>query len=312
MLINNINVNNRQDNPPVLSKVGLRVLFMQDGQYFDPYQISAVSIFKESLTFAPSSILDTEELISSSVSSYILMNFSNPSPFTSHESFNPSSYTGLGESKIYRLNLGEYVAVLDQVEDQSGTINLWGSNQTIANAVSNIGDYVDVWTVKMFAESKLETIFNYFTLTRGNIQTITEPIMFRTRNRLLNNVIQLGSKVDIKIATDLTIESNLNEEVKNTVRNSVIRSASVEISKLNNEINVPAKVTVSSFSDTEALTRITSNDTIVFTWDTDLIKTHEEALAGNLGSIKGVYTIQAKYNLFNERIVTPLMHLTVE
>lgn len=312
MLINNINVNNRQNNPPVLSKVGLRVLFMQDGQYFDPYEISAVSIFKESSTFSPSSILDSEELISSSVSSYILMNFHNPSPYPTDESFNVENYNGLGEDRIYKLGDGEYIVILDQVANQTGTVNLWGANQQIVNAVSTIGDYVDVWTVKMVAESKLETVFNYFTLTRGNFYTITEPVLFRTRNRLLSNSIVLGSKVDIKIATDLTVESALTEEVKNTIRDSVVRSASIEITKINSESNMPAKVVVSSFIDTANLTRITANDTIVFTWDTDLLKTHPEIFSGNLGSLKGMYAIQAKYNLFNERILTPLMYLTVE
>ena len=312
MLINNINVNDRINNPPVLSKVGLKVLFLQDGDYFDPYQISSVSIFKTSANFQPSSILDTDELISSGVSGSILMNFKNSSAFTSSTAFDASNYSGNGDYEIYRLNEGEYVVVLDGINDQSGVLNLFGLNQTIANTVSNIGDFMDVWTVKMFAESEFETVFNYFTLTRGNVQTITEPIMFRARNRLLNNTIQLGSKVDVKISTDLTIESNLNEEVRNTIRDSVIRSASVEISKLNNEVNVPSRVTVSSFADTSALTRVTANDTIVFTWDTDLLKVHPQALLGNLGSIKGMYIIQAKYNLFNERIITPLMHLTVE
>lgn len=312
MLINNIPVNDRQNNPPVLSKVGLRVFFLQDGQYADPYEISSVTIFNAANNFHPSTILTADELISSAVSSYIRMNFSNPSAITSHSSFNPSGYTGSGESTVYRLGVGEYVAILDGIANQSGVLNLFGLNQTISNTVSNIGDFIDVWTVKMVAGSEFETVLNYFTLTRGNFFTLTEPVMFRTRNRLLNNSITLGSKVDVKIGTEITIESQLTEEIKNSIREQVIKAASVEITKLNNEINLPARVTVSSFSDTSALTRITSNDTIVFTWDTDLLKGHQQALLGNLGSLKGMYTIQAKYNLFNERIITPLLHLTVE
>lgn len=313
MLINNISVNDRSSNPPVLSKVGLRVFFLQDGKYFDPYQISSVSLFKASDNYSPEHILDTEELISSSVSSHILMNFANTIANTNNASFNPQNYNGFGESQIYRLGLGDYVVVYDGVSDQSGTLNLFGLNQTIENTVSNIGDFMDVWTVKMFENSEFETIINYFKLTRGNIQTLTEPIMFRTRNRLFNNTIQLGSKVDVKIGTDLTIENTaLAEEVRNTIRDSVINNASIEIVKLNNEVNLPARVTVSSFADTSALTRITQGDTIVFTWDTELLKGINQALMGNLGSIKGTYYIQAKYNLFNERILSPLMHLTVE
>jgi len=313
MLINNISVNDRQNNPPVLSKVGLRVLFLQDGQYFDPYQISAVSIFKSSSNFSPSSILDFDELIASGVSSLILMNFANSSADTSNSVFDPSNYSA-GASGIFKLGIGNYAVILDGElgTNQSGIVNLWGDNRVIKNTVSNIGDFTDVWTIKMVAGSELETVFNYVTLTRGNFFTITEPIMFRARNRLLNNMVVLGSKVDLKIATDLTIESYMTEEIKNAVRDSVLKNASVQIVKLNDETNLPARVTVSSFSDTSSVTRITSNDTIVFTWDTDLLKTHTQAYLGNLGSMKGIYTIQAKYDLFNERIITPLMHLTVE
>ncbi len=313
MLINNISVNDRNTNPPVLSKVGLRVFFLQDGQYFDPYQISAVSLFKASDNFIPETILNTEELISSAVSSHILMNFSNSAAEVTDVSFNSSAFSGTGQAGVYRLGLGDYVAVYHGGISQSGTLNLFGLNQTIENTVSNIGDFIDVWTVKMFADSEFETVLNYFTLTRGNVQTITEPLMFRTRNRLFNNTIQLGSKVDIKIATDITIENTyIPEEVRNTIKNTVINNASIEIVKLNNEVNLPARVTVSSFADTSALTRITQGDTIVFTWDTELLKVLNQAYLGNLGSIKGTYYIQAKYNLFNERILSPLMHLTVE
>jgi hypothetical protein len=312
MLIDGTLVNDRHSNPPILSKVGLRVFFMQDGEYFDPYQISAVTIFKEDSTFAPSSILNSDELIASSVSSLVLMNFANSSADTSNTAFNEVNYS-TGASGIYKLGVGQYAVVLDGVNNQSGILNLNSNNAVIKNSASTVGDYVDVWTVKMVAGSELETIFNYFKLTRGNFYTITEPIMFRSRSRLLNNSIVLGSKVDIKIANELTIENaNISEEIRNTIKDSVIKSASIEIMKLNDEANLPARVTVSSFADTSGFTDITAGDTITFTWDTDLLKIHPQALLGNFGSIKGMYSIQAKYNIFNERIISPLMHLTVE
>lgn len=312
MLINNITVSDRNTDPPVLSKVGLRLFFLQDGNYFDPYQISSVSIFKASDNYSPSTVLNTDELIASSVSSNILMNFSNSSPLTSNQSFNVSNYGGNGEYGIFRLNQGEYVVILDGINEQEGYLNLYGINQTIPNAVSTIGDYMDVWTVKMVEGSELETIFNYFTLTTGNFQTITEPIMFRVRNRLLNNSIVLGSKVDIKINSEITVESTISEETKNTLKNYIVRNASIEIVKLNNETNLPARVVVSSFEDTSSLTKVATNNLITFTWDTELLKTHPEAYEGNLAGIKGTYYVQAKFNLFNERIISPPMHLTVE
>lgn len=312
MLIDGTLVNDRSSNPPILSKVGLRVLFMQDGEYFDPYQISAVSIFKESTNFSPSTILNSDELIASSVSGLVLMNFANSSADTTNACFNASNYSA-GASGIYKLSTGQYVVVLDGINNQSGVLNLINPATVIKNTASAVGDYIDVWTIRMVAGSELETIFNYFKLTRGNFYTLTEPIMFRSRSRLINNSIVLGSKVDIKIANELTIENaNISEEIKNTIKDSVIKSASIEIVKLNDEINIPSRVTVSSFADTSALTNITTGDTILFTWDTDLLKTHPQALQGNFGNIKGTYSIQAKYVIFNERIISPLMHLTVE
>lgn len=314
MLINDIPVNERHSNPPVLSKTALRMFFIQDGSYFDPYEISSVSIFKSSTNFDPSSILNNEELISSSVSSFILMNFSNSSADPNDQSFNPIGYEGVGEPNIYKLRTGEYAVILDQTVNQEGRLNLFNTLQTIDNAVSNVGDFIDVWTVKMVEGSEFETIINYFTLTRGNFFSITEPIMFRTRNKLLNNSIILGSKVDVKISTELTIENpNLSEEIRNVIKNSVIKNPALEIYKINEESsNLPARVTVSSFSQTSSLATTTAGDTIVFTWDTDALKTHPEALLGNFAGIKGIYAIQAKYSILNERILTPLMHLTVE
>jgi hypothetical protein len=312
MLIGAVQANDRNNNPPQLSKVGLQVFFMQDGKYQDPYQISSVSIFKASNTYSPETILNTDELIASSVSSLILMNFANSSADTSNPAFNASNCAA-GASGIYRLGPGQYAVLLDGTVSQSGVINLYGMNTPIKNSVSNVGDYVDVWTVKMVQDSELETIFNYFTLTRGNFFTITEPILFRSRTRLLNNSVILGSKVDLKIDTEITVENkNISEEIKNVILESVIQSPSIEIYKLNDELNLPSRVTVSSYSDTSSLTTVNSGDTIVFNWDTEHLKTHPQAIMGNFGGIVGMYAIQVKYNLFNQRIISPLMHLTVE
>lgn len=312
MLIGAVQANDRFNNPPQLSKVGLQVFFMQDGQYQDPYQISAVSIFKASKTYNPETILNADELIASSVSGSILMNFANSSADVTNAAFNVSNCAA-GASGIYRLSKGQYAVLLDGEVSQSGVINLYGNNSVVKNTVSNIGDYVDVWTVKMVAGSELETIINYFTLTRGNFFTITEPLLFRSRTRLLNNSVVLGSKVDLKIDTEITVENkNITDEVKNVITEAAVRSPSIEIYKLNDETNLPARVTVSSYSDTSSLTTINSGDTIVFTWDTEELKTHPQALLGKFGGIVGMYAIQVKYSLFNQRIVSPLMHLTVE
>lgn len=314
MLLNNIQVNDRQNRPAVLEKVGLQVFFLQDGQYTDPYQISAVSVFSRFSNLDPSSVLnETTQLIDQAVSGGILMNFCNSASLTTDPSFDPSNFTG-GQtaSGIFRTGTGKYVVVLDGSISQTGKINLYGADQTITSQVDKTGDYIDVWTLKMAQASELQSVVNEFTLRKGGFTVVTEPLMFKAKTRLVNNKVTLGSKVDLKVATNIVVENTLIDEgIKNLLRDNVITSGALEIVKINEAANLPAKVTVSSFSDTSALIQMSADNVMIFTWDTNSLTTHPQVASGNFDSTRGVYAIRAKYSLFSETLVTEPMYLTI-
>ena len=315
MLLNNIPISERNNRPAVLEKVGLQAFFITDGKYTDPYQISAVTVFARGANLYPDSVLNaTTQLIdTTNVSSTIKMNFSNSSVDTSNSAFSVSNYAG-GQtaSGIYRTGVGKYIVVLDGVINLSGVLNLDGINTTIKNTASATGDYIDVWTIKMAVGSELQTVINDFTLRKGGFTVITQPLMIKTKNRLVNNKVVLGSKVDIKIATDVHVENiDIDDSIKNLLRENVVTSGSIQIEKINESSNLPGRVTVSSFSDTSAVVNITSDNVLLFNWDTGLLSSHPQAVAGNFESIRGVYAIKVKYSLFNETIISDQMYLTL-
>lgn len=318
MLLNNISIGDRNNRPVVLSPVGLQVHFLSDGEYTDPYQISAVTIFSRDSNLSPSSILNDSQLIdTSSVSSLILMNFCNSSVDTSNSAFLESKYNkDTTSSGIYKIATGKYIVVLDGTltgaNQLSGTINLGGLNKVIKNQASSTGDYIDVWTIRMYAGSELQTVINDFTLRKGGFTVVTEPLMLKTKNRLVNSKVTLGSKVNLKVATDIVVENTkIDDSVKNLLRDTIITSGSIEIQKLNDAANLPARVTVSSFSDTSSVVEITSDNVLMYTWDTSLLPSHPQLVAGNFGSIQGIYSIKVKYRVFDEIIISDPMYLTL-
>lgn len=314
MLLNNIPISDRHNRPSVLEKVGLQAFFLIDGQYTDPYQISAVTVFSRAANLSPSTVLDTTtQLIDQDVSGLIKMNFCNSSVSPTNVAFDPSNYVGgQSASGIYRTGVGRYVVVLDGTVTLIGKNNLFDLNTAIQNTAGATGDYIDVWTVKMAEGSDLQTVINDFTLRKGGFTVLTEPLMIKARSKLINNKVTLGSKVDIKIGTAITVENTtIDDSIKNLLRDNVITSGSIEIVKLNEAANLPAKVTVSSFAQTSALTSMSADNVMILTWDTNTLATHPELVAGNFDSTRGVYAIRAKYTLFNEVLVTDPMYLTL-
>ena len=313
MLLNNTNISDRHNRPVVLSRVGLQAHFISDGEYADPYQISAVSIFSRGVNLYPSSVLneDTQLIDTPAVSGSILMNFHNLEAFTSSTSFDPSNYTGSYlDYNIYRISKGRFIVVLDGTQAQEGDLNLDGLDEPISNKVSSTGDYIDVWTVKMYEGSELQTVINEFTLRKGGFTTITEPLMIKTKSRMFNSKVTLDSKVDIKIGTDVHVENTkIDSSIKNLLRENVITNASIEIQKHNESSNLPARITVSSFADTSSMISITADNVIILNWDTSQLKTHPQL--ENFGSLKGVYAIRAKFDVFHEKIVSDPMYLTL-
>ena len=316
MLLNNTNISDRHNRPVVLSKVGLQAHFISDGEYADPYEISAVTIFSKASNLYPSSVLneDTQLIDTSAVSGSILMNFANSSADVDDSSFFEENYFDSPEyaSGIYKISTGRYIVVLDGTINLSGVINLDGANSVIQNSASSTGDYIDVWTIKWTEGSLPQTVINEFNLRKGGFTVITQPLMLKAKTRLMNSKVTLGSKVDLKIATDIHVENrDIDSSIKNLLRENVITNASIEIVKLNEAANLPSRVTVSSFANTSDYVDITSDNVLMFNWDTSTLSTHPQLVLGNFGSIQGVYSIRSKFSMFNEVITSEPMYLTL-
>lgn len=313
MQLNNIGINDRNNRPTVASKVGLQCIFISDGKLTDPYEISSVTIFQRSINFYPSSVLnvDTQLIDTENVSGSILMNFHNTVALTDDPVFDVSNYNGIfTDDGIYRISEGRYIVVLDGTLAQQGEITLDGLEEPIVNKASATGDYIDVWTIKMYEGSEPQTVINEFSLRKGGFTTITEPLMLKTKSRLFNNKVTLDSKVDIKIGTDIHVENTqIDSSIKNLLRENVITNAAVEIQKHNESSNLPARITVSSFADTSASISVTADNVIILNWDTTQLKTHPQL--ENFGSLRGVYAIRAKFDVLHEQIVSDPMYLTL-
>jgi hypothetical protein len=231
------------------------------------------------------------------------MHFAPSEALTTDSAFDTSNYS-IGASGVYRISEGIYAAILDTNATEF-LFNLSGETPAV-NTVSAIGDYIDVWTVRRVAGSDLDTIINEFTLTQDRFFGVTEPLLFRTATRLENNTVVLGSKVDLKFTNEFTLENaNIDRGIVNLFKQSLVVEPQVEIYKINDiDRNLPARVEVSGFSDTSALCDVTSENTVVLTFDTRNLATHSELTAGNLGSQTGRYVARLKFSALGQVILS--------
>ena len=315
MQLNGNLIVDRHNRPNTLQPVALRAFFVNDGIYQDPVDISGVTIFREENNFPPSSVLDSDGLLASSLASdKILMHF-GASANDAGAALNPTSYVPADTSSlsgIYRVSTGEYIVVLDGSRNVSGDYGFHGSSVLTTNTASSVANYIDVWTVQLAEDSYYQSIINDFTLHQDKFFAITEPLLLKTTNKLQNKKIVFGSKVDLKISTEVSLENrSISEAVHNIFKDSVITSAMVDIKKLNESPNLGSHITVSSYSDTSSLIDVTADNTIILNWDTEDLKTHSATTAGTMGSLTGPYALQVKYSVLNQTIVTPLMHFMV-
>jgi|TARA_S200002703_G_scaffold101530_1_gene87955 hypothetical protein len=306
MRINDKKVDTRHQRPTVEGPTALLLYFVNDGQYADPYAISGVSIFAASNNESPSSVVTSDGEIDPAVTGNVLMHFSNSAALTTDSAFDASNYNANNlASGIYKLDTGQFACVLlDNTTLPSGVFNLSG-DQTILNRVSGTGKYIDAWTVQRVNGSNLDTIINDFTLTEDRFFGITEPLLFRVNTRLENNHLVLGSKVDLKFVNEFTLENaNVDRSIVNLFKESLVMDPMIEIVKKNTDRNLPSRVTVSGYTDTSGYMDVTSENTAIFTFDTDALKTHAEVVAGNLGSLTGTYVARLKFTALNQTIVS--------
>ena len=306
MRINDKKVDTRHERPTVLGPTALILYFVNDGQYADPYAISGVSIFAASDNQNPSSVITSDGEIDPAVTGSVLMHFSGPGVVADNSLFDETNYNAdFNSSSVYKLDTGKFACVLlDSTTLPASVFNLSGDTE-ISNRVSSTGDYIDVWTVQRAAGSDLDTVVNDFTLTEDRFISVTEPLLFSVNTRLENNHVVLGSKVDLKFVNEFTLENaNVDRSIVNLFKESLVMDPMIEIVKKNQDRNLPSRVTVSGYVDTSGFMDVTSENTAVFTFDTEALKTHPELLEGNLGSLTGAYAVRLKFTALNQTIVS--------
>lgn len=316
MQLNGVNLVDRNNRPGVLQKVALKAIFVNNGEYYDPYDISGVTIFNRLSNLSPNTVIDTTtNCISSSISSSLILMHFGASANDAGAALSPISYTPATNNKclsgIYRTGVGEYVCVLDGTQNISGVYGLNGSSVLLQNTASAATDYLDVWTIKFTANSDYQTFINNFSLYRDTFFVVTEPLLLTANNRLINKHIKLDSIVDLQVTTDVNIGNrNLDQTMKNVFKDSAVVSAMFKIEKINDDtMTLPARVEVSGFSHTSSLVDVTDGNTMVFLFDTTKLATHPSV--ASFGGIVGTYCLTCKYNLLDQTIVSHPMYFII-
>lgn len=333
-LINTTEVVDRHNRPAVNSRVMLRTFFINNGEFTDPYQISSVHVFQRSQNLSPSTVLNTNGLVASGSNAAAAMIFgvSGNGVVGSDLSIEENNYSGaLGTesivlappghvnqvyscsslSGIYRLAKGEFACVLDGVLG-STLSGVDDNSNVLANTATAARRYTDIWTVKLVEGSDFKTFINYFETFDDSFISVTEPLLLRTKNTLSNRQVILGSKTDLKIGTQVTIENdNIDESVRNIFKDSVVTSATVVIKKINEDSNLPSRVLVVSSTNVN----ITSDSTIIYTLNTDTALVSGDGVTLNqddLGTRRGTYALQVTFVILAEKIVSPMMYFVIK
>tara|TARA_R110000824_G_scaffold265250_1_gene454145 strand:- start:65 stop:1090 length:1026 start_codon:yes stop_codon:yes gene_type:complete len=333
MQLNGIQIADRHNRPSVGSKVAIRTFFLNDGAYVDPYDISGVTIFSKLSNVTPASIIDSSNgIIQSDIDqAKVVMAYGvsgNPSeqvggvpdghngtctPGTTNcrvtsqrldnAAWFPPYVPANNASGIYRVGAGDYVAVLDGTINLSGAYYLSENSFQVANTASSVQKYIDVWTVKLFQDSDWQVFINEFQLYNDSFLTLTEPLLLTPSNKLVNKHLTLGSKINLKVTTELTVNNKeLSQEVKNIVEDFNISGATFSIQKVNEDsVNLPARVDVATTGGVLGDMIITSDNTMVAEFDTSLIDFGTSNLTAG---VPGTYILTATYSFLNQKIVT--------
>ena len=117
MQLNGTQVVDRHNRPTVIQKVALRAFFINDGEFYDPNDISGVTIFQKASNFSPSTVLGSNNILASSIpSDIILMHFTPSADDGGTAGQDPSGYNPgtdiLSTSGVYRISKGEYMDLL--------------------------------------------------------------------------------------------------------------------------------------------------------------------------------------------------------
>ena len=316
-VFNSIVVTERHQRPSFNGVTILRANILRDGQYLDltTDQVSSVMLFDARANTSPSSLLEASTgLVPDSQASAAIWRWALSGEGTATSGFATEAgfarSDDISASSIFRTGEGRFAVVLNGADDVSSTLR----DGTIIGSTSSLsavpaGKYIEVWTVKLDAAADWITLINDTQFYQNNAVLITTPLIFNARNQLTNKKIKIGSTEKLKVTTEVTVENkDIDDSVKNTIKEGLVTSASLEILKHNVDNNLPAWVTVSGYTDTEASVDVTSDNTFLWTFDTNVLN---DGSISNLGNGTGTYSVKAKYNILDETIITPEMYFTV-
>ena len=309
--LNGISFSERHENPPVGGKVGLRALFYNDGQLVDPVDVSAISVFKYSDYSSSALFTPTDNLLSAVPLMQFEPSGTAPDP-TSDYGANWGDPVGVGgldfeyASGIFKVGTGDYVAPLRLDKALSG---VWeGTALQASSNVSSAVSYIDVWTVKLMAGSQYQSFIHKWSLHEDSFFSVTEPLIVKTSTKLSNKHLRFGEKIDLKAPVELTVENrNISQAVINTLKSTLITNGAFKITKVNDNTSLDGPFVVSSFADTAGSVNVTSDGTLVFTWDTNQIPT-----SASFGEAKGTYAIQMKYSANGQDVISPRFYVSVD
>lgn len=328
--LNSITVIPRHNRPSTEERVELQLHYIVGGALSDPYSIESVHIFKDttasSLEFPYITNGITENLMDLAASSptygQIAASALDNSVFrfsmgsgvqvtssvydTSNFSLDSSAASGIYRSDNY--TEGVFSVVL--TPGLSGTESD-GTDRVIDASGLQSGDYFDIWTIRNTSTGALRTFIHAFTLSEDAVITTTEPLIIEPTVKLMNRYVEMGSKEDLHFTVNYGIGSpTLSNAEKNIFRESVLRNAKLSIFKLNEDPNLATRFEVSSFADTSGTIRVTSQDDILFKFDTTVLQTIANADT-NYGSIVGVYEVQVEFDVLTETIRSPRFRIIV-
>ncbi len=307
--INNVSFPERWDKPAVGNKVALTALFYNDGQLVDPVDVSSVTLYKHE-SYASSALFDASNLPSATP----LMNFAPsgaaPDPASEYTADwgAPGGLAGFDyqyASGIFKLGTGKYVAPVRLDKGLSGVFR-----GTVLDASANLGlatSYIDAWSVKLLPGSQYQSFIHRWSLYEDTFFSVTEPLLVKTSTTLANKHVRYGEKIDLVAPVEVTIENrNISEAIINTLKSTLVTSGAFKITKVNDNTSLDGPFTVSGWADTSSSVEVTSDGTLIFSWDTNQIPT-----SSTFGEAKGTYAVQVLYWANGQKIISPRFYVSV-
>ena len=324
MKINTTTVVPRTNRPTVLGNTALEMYYVKNGVYTNPYQVCSVFLFPDTVASStynqtitngdPEHYLDYASSsarygnVASGAISVPSMKWRNVVPssqehvsFPSSVYFSPTVYEGdiNSASGIFKLGTGHFAVVLQPnglyVSSQydTPTGSEFAFSGTAIQSASSVGKYYDIWVIVDNAGAKPKAYINKVDLHNDTIMAMAEPLSFTSKSHLLQKYVNMGSKISLKIKTDISLtDKNIPLDIRSIFNESVIQNADIRIRLYDEEENAWI-VTTPSFTWTP-VDFVTASDTILYS---------------SLFSTRGRYDVQVRYTLMDETIYSDKFNL---